>query len=115
MDIFTFHLLLKLSLTFYLLISLTTQALFFLNQVAFRAFHHIALTAEFDALRITESCSTNSHCDSNGNVRKYEWDFGESDAPLIVSGELCCHKDISLQRINIALKVILLLSIGNIH
>ncbi|VDM08163.1 unnamed protein product [Wuchereria bancrofti] len=66
-----------------------------LHAVAFRAFHHIAITANFDALRIME------HGD---DVARYEWDFGESDTPVIVSGELCNHKDLSLQRINAALK-----------
>ncbi|CAG9535546.1 unnamed protein product [Cercopithifilaria johnstoni] len=75
-----------------------------LYAVAFRAFHHIAITAEFDALRITKDCGSNINCDSNGDVKRCKWDFGESDAPVIVSGELCCHKDISLQRINTALK-----------
>lgn len=81
------------------------QILSFLNQVAFRAFHHIAITAKFDALRITEDDDTNINCNSNGDAARNEWDFGESDAPIIVSGELCCHKDLSLQRINTALKV----------
>nr|CRZ22694.1 BMA-RRF-3, isoform a [Brugia malayi] len=66
-----------------------------LHAVAFRAFHHIAITANFDALRIME------HGD---DVARHEWDFGESDTPIIVSGQLCSHKDLSLQRINAALK-----------
>uniref|UniRef100_A0A915PTN4 RNA-directed RNA polymerase n=1 Tax=Setaria digitata TaxID=48799 RepID=A0A915PTN4_9BILA len=71
--------------------------------VAFRAFHHIAITAEFDALRITQSVGSSGNGSGN-DISKCNWDFGESDAPAIVSGELCCHKDLSLQRINAALK-----------
>uniref|UniRef100_A0A0R3RPA9 RNA-directed RNA polymerase n=1 Tax=Elaeophora elaphi TaxID=1147741 RepID=A0A0R3RPA9_9BILA len=77
---------------------------FALHAVAFRTFHHIAITAEFDALRITGNSGANIDCNSNDDFARYEWDFGESDAPVIVSGELCSHKDISLQRINTALK-----------
>ncbi|KAM3728655.1 RNA-dependent RNA polymerase [Dirofilaria immitis] len=75
-----------------------------LYTVAFRAFHHIAITAEFDALRIMQNSNIDNGSSSNGNSSKYDWDFGESDSPVIVSGELCCHKDLSLQRINAALK-----------
>ncbi|EFO21905.2 RNA dependent RNA polymerase [Loa loa] len=75
-----------------------------LHAVAFRAFHHIAITAEFDALRITKNGGTDIDCNSNDDTARYDWDFGESDAPVIISGELCRHKDLSLQRINTALK-----------
>ncbi|VDM96403.1 unnamed protein product [Thelazia callipaeda] len=72
-----------------------------LHAVAFRAFHYTAITARFDALHIIQSHDVEKTCSS---IDDKEWDFGETEFPVVASSQLCSHKDISMQRINATLK-----------
>ncbi|VDN24806.1 unnamed protein product [Gongylonema pulchrum] len=66
-----------------------------LHAVAFSAFHHLAVTAEFTSLHIVS--------EDRGTGRR-AWDFGESDVPIIVSVETRYRKGLSLHRISTVLK-----------
>ncbi|KHN85827.1 putative RNA-dependent RNA polymerase 1 [Toxocara canis] len=59
-------------------------------QVAFRTFHHLALTSTFEAL----------HLEGGSEA----WDFGESDMPTVIASDVCTNNGINLQRIIAALK-----------
>ncbi|VDK50544.1 unnamed protein product [Anisakis simplex] len=63
-----------------------------LFQVAFRTFHHLSLTSTFEALHLETS---------NGAE---VWDFGESESPSVIAGDICVNNGVNLQRIISALK-----------
>ncbi|VDM39772.1 unnamed protein product [Toxocara canis] len=60
------------------------------SKVAFRTFHHLALTSTFEAL----------HLEGGSEA----WDFGESDMPTVIASDVCTNNGINLQRIIAALK-----------
>uniref|UniRef100_A0A915BR60 RNA-directed RNA polymerase n=1 Tax=Parascaris univalens TaxID=6257 RepID=A0A915BR60_PARUN len=61
-----------------------------LSAVAFRTFHHVALTSTFEALHLEGDSGT--------------WDFGESDTPMVIPGDMSTSNGVNLQRIIAALK-----------